>query len=95
MPFFIDVFFPIFVLFLLISFLACVILGASYSLCVQKPDPEKVSIYECGFEPYEDARNKFNVRFYTIAILFIVFDLEAVLLFPWAICLSQVYSFGL
>lgn len=82
MPFFFEEFFPIFILFSIISLLACIILGASYFLSVQKPDPEKVSIYECGFEPYEDARNKFNVRFYIIAILFIVFDLEAVLLFP-------------
>ena len=95
MSFFLDEYFPVLILFIIISLLACVILGASYFLGVQKPDPEKVSIYECGFEPYEDARNKFNVRFYVIAILFIVFDLEAVLLFPWAVCLSQVHSFAL
>jgi NADH-quinone oxidoreductase subunit A len=82
MLFFITDYFPIFILFLIISIIACIILGASYFLSVQKPDPEKVSIYECGFEPYEDSRNTFNIRFYIIAILFIVFDLEAVLLFP-------------
>lgn len=95
MPFFLEEYFPVLILFTIIALLACVILGASYFLGVQKPDPEKVSIYECGFEPYEDARNKFNVRFYVIAILFIVFDLEAVLLFPWAVSLAQAHSFGL
>ena len=53
-----------------------------------KPDKEKLSAYECGFEPFEDARVKFDVRFYLVAILFIIFDLEVAFLFPWAISLS-------
>lgn len=71
--------------FLIISLgLALVILGASYFLAVQLPDVEKVSAYECGFDPYEDSRNNFEVRFFLIAILFLLFDIEAVFLFPWA-----------
>jgi NADH-quinone oxidoreductase subunit A len=59
-----------------------VVLGLSYLLAVQAPDSEKLSAYECGFEPFEDARNKFDVRFYIVAILFIIFDLEVAILFP-------------
>ena len=55
-----------------------------------KPDKEKLSAYECGFEPFEDARVKFDVRFYLVAILFIIFDLEVAFLFPWAISLSLI-----
>jgi NADH:ubiquinone oxidoreductase subunit 3 (subunit A) len=82
MYFFFLEYFPVIILFIIIALLALVILGASYFLGVQKPDSEKVSIYECGFDPYNDARSQFNVRFYIIAILFMIFDLEAVLLFP-------------
>jgi NADH-quinone oxidoreductase subunit A len=59
-----------------------VVLGLSYLLAIQAPDAEKISAYECGFEPFEDARNKFDVRFYIVAILFIIFDLEVAVLFP-------------
>jgi NADH-quinone oxidoreductase subunit A len=62
--------------------LSVVILGASYLLAVQNPDTEKLSAYECGFDPYEDARHTFDVRFYLVAILFIIFDIEATFLFP-------------
>ena len=64
---------------LLISF---VILRLSFGLAVQTPDPEKTSAYECGFEPFEDARNRFDVRFYIVAILFLIFDIEVAYLFP-------------
>lgn len=78
-----------FLILLLISVtLACVIFGASYFIAFQKPDVEKLSMYECGFDPYEDARNVFDVRFYLVAILFIIFDLEAVYFFPWSVSLS-------
>ena len=59
-----------------------------------KPDKEKLSAYECGFEPFEDARVKFDVRFYLVAILFIIFDLEVAFLFPWAISLSLIGFVG-
>lgn len=60
----------------------------------QKPDPEKLSAYECGFEAFEDSRGKFDVRFYLVAILFIIFDLEVAFLFPWAVSLGQIGLFG-
>ena len=58
-------------------------------------DREKLSSYECGFEPFEDSRVKFDVRYYLVAILFIVFDLEIAFLFPWAVALAQIGTFGL
>lgn len=69
-------------------FLSIIILLLSYSVSVANPDIEKLSSYECGFDPYEDARNAFDVRFYLVAILFIVFDLEAVFFYPWCVSLS-------
>ena len=63
--------------------LCTVIIGMSYLFSSTSADVEKVSAYECGFDPYEDARNAFDVRFYLVAILFIIFDLEAVYFFPW------------
>lgn len=74
--------------------LGTVILTLSYLLIFQNPDTEKLSTYECGFEPYEDARNKFDVKFYLVAILFIVFDIEAMFLFPWSVSLSSINSIG-
>lgn len=62
--------------------ISLLILGLSYVLAVQAPDAEKTSAYECGFEPFDDARNRFDVRFYIVAILFLIFDLEIVYLFP-------------
>ena len=59
-----------------------------------KPDPEKLSPYECGFEAFEDARMKFDVRYYLVAILFILFDLEIAFLFPWAVVLDEIGLFG-
>jgi len=75
-------------------FLGSIILSLSYLLIYQNPDTEKLSTYECGFEPYEDARHKFDVKFYLIAILFIVFDIEAMYLFPWSISLGNINSVG-
>ncbi len=68
--------------------LSCVIILFSYLVSNSIPDVEKVSAYECGFDPYEDARNMFDVRFYLVAILFIIFDLEAVYFFPWCVSFS-------
>ena len=67
---------------------------ASYIVARQAPDTEKVSAYECGFEPFDDARARFDVRFYLVAILFIIFDLEVAFLFPWAISLKGIGVFG-
>ena len=69
--------------------------GLTRLLGVHKPDTEKLSPYECGFEAFEDARMKFDVRYYLIAILFILFDLEIAFLFPWAVVLREIGVFGL
>jgi len=66
----------------------------SYVVARQKPDSEKLSPYECGFEPFDDARSKFDVRYYLVAILFIIFDLEVAFLFPWAVTLGSIGMFG-
>ena len=63
-------------------------------LAPSKPDPEKLSAYECGFNAFDDARMKFDVRFYLVSILFIIFDLEVAFLFPWAITLGDIGAFG-
>jgi NADH-quinone oxidoreductase subunit A len=74
--------------------LSGVMVIASYIMARQRPDSEKVSAYECGFEAFDDARSKFDVRFYLVAILFIIFDLEVAFLFPWAVSLGEVGVFG-
>jgi len=67
---------------------------ASLIIARQKPDSEKLSAYECGFEAFTDSRGKFDVRFYLVSILFIIFDLEVAFLFPWAISLGGIGMFG-
>lgn len=74
--------------------IAGIAVGASYVIVPQKPDVEKTSAYECGFDAFDDARHKFDVRFYLVAILFIIFDLEVAFLFPWAITLGKIGAFG-
>ncbi len=74
--------------------LAVVIVIASFIAARQKPDSEKLSPYECGFEPFADARAKFDVRYYLVSILFIIFDLEVAFLFPWAVSLGKIGLFG-
>jgi len=66
----------------------------NFLLSPKKPDPEKLSAYECGFEAFGDSRMKFDIRFYLVAILFIIFDLEIAFLFPWAISLGSIGAFG-
>jgi NADH-quinone oxidoreductase subunit A len=83
-----EEYFPILVLLVFSLVLSSIILVASYVIGTQNPDSEKLSAYECGFDPYEDARNSFDVRFYLVAILFIIFDLEAMFFFPWSITLG-------
>ncbi len=70
------------------------LLVAPFIIAIKNPDPEKVSAYECGFEAFDDARMKFDVRFYLVAILFIIFDLEVAFLFPWAVAFKDVGWFG-
>lgn len=85
---------PILIFFAVAIGLSCVILLASYVLAPQRPDSAKLSTYECGFDAFSDSRGKFDVRFYLVAILFIIFDLEAAFLFPWAISLGEIGAFG-
>ena len=70
------------------------LLVSALIIAVHHPDPEKVSAYECGFDAFDDARMKFDIRFYLVSILFIIFDLEVAFLFPWAVSLKEVGAFG-
>ena len=70
------------------------LLIAPFIVAYQQPDPEKLSAYECGFNAFDDARMKFDVRFYLVAILFIIFDLEVSFLFPWAVAFGDIGLFG-
>ena len=74
--------------------MAVAMVGGSFIAAAQRPDPEKTSPYECGFAPFGDSRMRFDVRFYLVAILFIIFDLEVAFLFPWAVALGDVGMFG-
>ena len=71
------------------------LLALGYVFAPRRPDPEKDSAYECGFEAFEDTRMKFDVRYYLVAILFIVFDLEIAFLFPWAVALDRIGLIGI
>ena len=83
------------ILFLIIALgLSVAFIVINFILSPKKPDPEKLSAYECGFEPFNDARMEFDVRFYLVAILFIIFDLEIAFLFPWAISLGNIGLLG-
>lgn len=84
----------IFIFLILSLFLSILIFILSFSLIKQKDDLEKLTAYECGFNPYDDARKVFDVKFYLVAILFIIFDLEAVFIFPWVLTLSSNFSLG-
>ena len=90
---------PVLIFLIIASGLAVVMLGLGALLgrlsTRSRGDTEKLSPYECGFEAYEDARMRFDVRYYLVAILFIVFDLEIAFLFPWAVALSRIGVFGL
>jgi NADH-quinone oxidoreductase subunit A len=79
---------------LLAIVLTVLIIGASYFLARQNPDSEKLSAYECGFEPYEDTRHTFDVKFCVIAILFIIFDIEIMFLIPWCVSISKLDLLG-
>ena len=85
---------PILIFLAIAVALAAIILVASLVVAPQEPDREKLSAYECDFEPFEDARGRFDVRFYLVAILFIIFDLEVAFLFPWAVSLGNIGLFG-
>ena len=89
-----EQYFPILLFILFGLFLAGLLLTLGKLVAPNRPDPEKLSAYECGFEAFEDARMKFDVRYYLVAILFILFDLEIAFLFPWAVVLPDIGFFG-
>ena len=94
LPNFIQEYLPI-ILFLIIALgLSCAFIIVNFILSPKNPDPEKLSAYECGFEAFDDSRMEFDVRFYLVAILFIIFDLEIAFLFPWAISLGNLGALG-
>ncbi|MCW3475195.1 NADH-quinone oxidoreductase subunit A [Limobrevibacterium gyesilva] len=87
-------YFPILVFVAIAAVIAVAMVGGSLIAARQKPYAEKLSAYECGFDAFDDARRRFDVRFYLVAILFIIFDLEVAFLFPWAVSLSDIGVFG-
>ena len=87
--YFILLFFLIFAIILTV-----LIIGASYLLAKQNPETEKLSAYECGFEPYEDTRHTFDIRFCVVAILFIIFDIEIMFLIPWSVSITKLDLLG-
>ena len=85
---------PILIFLGVAAVLGSVLIGLGFLLGPRRPDAEKLSAYECGFEAYSDTRMKFDVRYYLVAILFILFDLEIAFLFPWAVVLREIGLFG-
>ena len=84
----------IFIYLVISVLLSIVIINFSFLLVIQAPETEKLSSYECGFEPYEDARHQFDIKFYLIAILFVIFDIETMFLLPWTVWLAQLNFLG-
>ena len=85
---------PILIFLAIAIALSTVMLGLSFIMGPHRPDAEKLSQYECGFEAFSDARGRFDIRFYLVTLLFIIFDLEIAFLFPWATVLSDIGLFG-
>jgi NADH-quinone oxidoreductase subunit A len=85
---------PLMVFIGIAALIGLALLAAAFVVAYKQPDPEKLSAYECGFNAFDDARMKFDVRFYLVAILFIIFDLEVTFLFPWAVTFHQVGVYG-
>jgi NADH-quinone oxidoreductase subunit A len=86
---------PILIFLVIAGALSLVLLGLGFLFGSGRKDPEKLSAYECGFDAFEDSRIRFDVRYYLVAILFIIFDLEIAFLFPWAVSLDEIGRFGL
>ena len=89
MPYVLPAYLPVLVFLVIAAVIAVAMVGGSLLAARQKPYAEKLSAYECGFEAFDDARRRFDVRYYLVAILFIIFDLEVAFLFPWAITLGR------
>ena len=91
---FLQNYLPIIVFLALAAGLSLVMVAASFIAGKQRPYAEKNDAYECGFDAFDDARDKFDVRFYLVAILFVIFDLEVAFIFPWAVSLGKIGVFG-
>lgn len=87
-------YFSLFVLLLFSCILAVILILISYFLVLEEPDSEKLSTYECGYEPYDNSRHVFNIRFFLVAIIFIIFDIEILFLIPWCVTISKLNLLG-
>jgi len=87
-------YYNLFVLILVSSILAIVLMLLSYIFVIENPDTEKLSTYECGYEPYENSRHIFNIRFFLVAILFVIFDIEMLFLIPWCVSIAKLNLLG-
>ena len=85
---------PVLIFLALAIGLGLILMLSAFVLAIRNPDPEKISAYECGFNAFDDARMKFDVRFYLVSILFIIFDLEIAFLFPWAVAFKDLSDVG-
>jgi NADH-quinone oxidoreductase subunit A len=94
MPSLVDQYFPLVVFMALAAVISGALIAAPFLVAFKAPDSEKLSAYECGFNAFDDARMQFDVRFYLVSLLFIIFDLEVAFLFPWAVAFHQVGVFG-
>ena len=94
MPSLVDQYFPLVVFMAIAAVISGALIAAPFLVAFKAPDSEKLSAYECGFNAFDDARMTFDVRFYLVSLLFIIFDLEVAFLFPWAVAFHQVGVFG-
>ena len=94
MPSLIFDYLPLLIFLVLAAAISSALLVAPFFVAYRNPDSEKLSAYECGFNPFDDARMKFDIRFYLVALLFIIFDLEVAFLFPWAVAFREIGHFG-
>ena len=94
MPSLIADYLPLVVFVVISALIGGALLVAPFIVAYKNPDPEKLSAYECGFNPFDDARMKFDERFYLVSLLFIIFDLEVAYLFPWAVAFHDIGAFG-
>ncbi|GAC1547354.1 MAG: NADH-quinone oxidoreductase subunit A [Beijerinckiaceae bacterium] len=94
MPDLLNEYLPLVIFIAIAAALSGALLVAPFLIAYKAPDPEKLSAYECGFNAFDDARMKFDIRFYLVSLLFIIFDLEVAFLFPWAVAFKTVGMFG-
>jgi NADH-quinone oxidoreductase subunit A len=94
MPDLVQSYLPVVIFMGVAAAIAIILMITPILIAYRSPDPQKMSAYECGFDAFDDARMKFDVRFYLVSILFIIFDLEVAFLFPWAISLGKIGLFG-